>query len=120
MSIMVVLIVANLCYQNHFEPACGRMISGFLLGHLFSLHDLFLVNLYPSSQELSSCPPPQGLEHFHFEHSRPTWQGKKSKPVINQALSYDPYGPARAFIAKLLRNPRMSAVRDGASRAGKP
>ena len=34
-------------------------------------------------------------------------------------LSYDPYGPARAFIAKLLRNPRMGAVRDGASRAGK-
>ena len=34
-------------------------------------------------------------------------------------LSYDPYGPARAFIAKLLRKSPMRAVRDGTSTAGK-
>lgn len=37
-------------------------------------------------------------------------------------ISYEPYGPARAFIAKLLRKspyPYEGRIRDGASRAGK-
>ena len=39
--------------------------------------------------------------------------------VRTYVLSYDPCGPARAFIAKLLRKSPYEGVRDGASRAGK-
>ena len=39
--------------------------------------------------------------------------------MTESMLLYDPYGPVRLFIAKVLRKSRMRAVRDGVSRAGK-
>ena len=38
--------------------------------------------------------------------------------MTESMLSYDPYGPARLSIAKVLRKSRMRAVRDGMRRAG--